>query len=95
MVLRRELKLTSNGCEQLQGLTNEMATAFPDWGPSFASLLISVIILNQLVGPALFKEAVLRVGEAPKSFTAAARTRDKLASLKIEEPRVDNHDEAP
>lgn len=46
------------------GLAKEVAAEFPAWGDSFATTMIAVIVLNQLVGPPLFKWAVKRVGEA-------------------------------
>ena len=46
------------------GLAKGVATEFPEWGTSFATVMISVIIINQFVGPPLFKWAIKRVGEA-------------------------------
>lgn len=46
------------------GLAKEAAAEFPAWGDAFATTMIAVIVLNQLVGPPLFKWAVKRVGEA-------------------------------
>ncbi len=46
------------------GLAKEMAGNFPDWGPSVATIIISVIILNELVGPLFFKWSINLVGEA-------------------------------
>ncbi len=46
------------------GLAKEVAGEFPAWGGSFATLIISVIVLNQLVGPPLFKWALNLAGEA-------------------------------
>ncbi|MEK6256833.1 MAG: cation:proton antiporter [Chloroflexota bacterium] len=46
------------------GLAKEISDEFPLWGDSFATVLISVIILNQLVGPPLFKWAINLVGES-------------------------------
>lgn len=46
------------------GLAKEVAGEFPGWGGSFATLIISVIVLNQLVGPPLFKLALNLAGEA-------------------------------
>lgn len=45
------------------GLTSLVSTQFPDWGPSFATIMIGIIVLNQIVGPPLFKYALRRVGE--------------------------------
>ncbi len=46
------------------GLAKEVAGQFPSWGGSFATLIISVIVLNQVVGPPLFKWALDLAGEA-------------------------------
>jgi len=46
------------------GLAKEVAASFPDWGDSLCSLLVSVIVLNQLVGPPLFKLALIQAGDA-------------------------------
>lgn len=45
-------------------LAKEVAGAFPAWGPEFASIMTSVIVLNQIAGPPLFKWAVKHSGEA-------------------------------
>ena len=46
------------------GLSKAVAVEFPEWGISFATIIISVIVLNQIVGPPLFKWAISLVGEA-------------------------------
>lgn len=46
------------------GLAREVAAEFPSFGTSFATLMIAVIVVNQLVGPPLMKWAIRRVGEA-------------------------------
>jgi Kef-type K+ transport system membrane component KefB len=46
------------------GLTTEVAVEFPEWGVSFATVMISVIVINQIVGPSFFKMAINLVGEA-------------------------------
>ena len=46
------------------GLAKEVGGAFPAWGPAFATLMISTIVVNQLVGPTLFKWALVWVKEA-------------------------------
>ena len=45
------------------GLATVVATTFPEWGPEFATIVISVIVINQIVGPPLFKWSIQRVGE--------------------------------
>jgi Trk K+ transport system NAD-binding subunit len=46
------------------GLAKEVAGEFPAWGPAFATVIISVIVINQFVGPPLFKNVLQRVKEA-------------------------------
>jgi Trk K+ transport system NAD-binding subunit/Kef-type K+ transport system membrane component KefB len=45
------------------GLATVVASTFPEWGAEFATIVISVIVLNQIVGPPLFKWAINIVGE--------------------------------
>ncbi|MDB4583181.1 cation:proton antiporter [Draconibacterium sp.] len=40
-----------------------VSSSFPEWGHELATIIIAVIIVNQLVGPPLFKWAIKRVGE--------------------------------
>ncbi len=46
------------------GLVTVVAGEFTDWGQELATVLISVIILNQLIGPPLFKWVLNYVGES-------------------------------
>jgi Trk K+ transport system NAD-binding subunit/Kef-type K+ transport system membrane component KefB len=46
------------------GLAREVAVQFPDLGVSFATLIISVVVLNEIFGPLFLKAALKRVGEA-------------------------------
>jgi Trk K+ transport system NAD-binding subunit/mannitol/fructose-specific phosphotransferase system IIA component (Ntr-type)/Kef-type K+ transport system membrane component KefB len=45
------------------GLAKEVVVEFPEWGPAFATVMISVIVANQIVGPPLFKWALHIVDE--------------------------------
>jgi len=45
------------------GLAIVIAEKYPAWGEEFATVIIGVIVLNQLVGPPLFKWAITKVGE--------------------------------
>ncbi|MCF6247907.1 MAG: cation:proton antiporter [Desulfobacula sp.] len=45
------------------GLAKEVAVEFPEFGNSFATIIISIIVLNQLVGPPLFKLAIRLIKE--------------------------------
>ncbi|MBN1113766.1 MAG: cation:proton antiporter [Oligoflexia bacterium] len=46
------------------GLAKEVAVEFPGWGSSFATLMISVIVINQIIGPVLHKWVLNIIGEA-------------------------------
>jgi Trk K+ transport system NAD-binding subunit/Kef-type K+ transport system membrane component KefB len=46
------------------GLATIIAVEYPGWGAEFATVMISVIVLNQVVGPPLFKWALHKIGEA-------------------------------
>jgi Kef-type K+ transport system membrane component KefB len=48
------------------GLAVKLGAIFPDWGAPVASLILSVVTLNQIVGPVFLKLALERVGEARK-----------------------------
>ena len=48
------------------GLAAKVAGEFDVWGAEFATIIIAVIVLNQIVGPPLFKWAIVRVREAHK-----------------------------
>ncbi len=44
------------------GLALEVVRRFPDWGPDFATIAVSAISINQLIGPVAMKVALLRAG---------------------------------
>lgn len=46
------------------GLTTLIAAEFPSWGYEFQTVIIAIIVLNQLIGPPLFKLALNYVGES-------------------------------
>jgi Trk K+ transport system NAD-binding subunit/Kef-type K+ transport system membrane component KefB len=46
------------------GLTTLIAAEFPVWGQQFETIIIAIIVINQLVGPPLFKWAINLVGES-------------------------------
>ena len=45
------------------GLAREVAVQFPDLGTAFATLIISVVVLNEIFGPLFLKAALRRAGE--------------------------------
>jgi len=46
------------------GLAKGVVVVFPEWGAAFATMIISVIVANQIVGPPLFKWVIHIVGES-------------------------------
>lgn len=46
------------------GLAREVAVQFPQLGDAFATLIVSVVVLNEVAGPLFLKAALRRVGEA-------------------------------
>ena len=52
------------------GLASEMGVLFPGFGADFQTALIAVILINQIVGPVLFRVAARAVGEAGKGGNA-------------------------
>jgi Trk K+ transport system NAD-binding subunit len=45
------------------GLAVIIEESFPDWGKELATVIIGVIVLNQVFGPPFFKWAIQRLGE--------------------------------
>lgn len=52
------------------GLTLIAAQEFPEWGVPFQTLMVSLIAINQLVGPILFRNALARAGEIGRMDSA-------------------------
>ncbi len=48
------------------GLVTVVAAAFPAWGEEFETILIAVIVLNQVLGPPFFKWSITKMGESHK-----------------------------
>jgi Trk K+ transport system NAD-binding subunit/Kef-type K+ transport system membrane component KefB/mannitol/fructose-specific phosphotransferase system IIA component (Ntr-type) len=45
------------------GLAREVIVEFPEFGSSFATIIISIVVLNQIFGPPLFKRAIKKMKE--------------------------------
>ncbi len=45
------------------GLSTVIAKEFPSWGPDFYTVIIAIIVINQVIGPPLFKWALGKLGE--------------------------------
>jgi hypothetical protein len=46
------------------GIAAEVALSFPTWGSAFQSVIVAVIIINQIIGPILCTLVLNRIGEA-------------------------------
>ena len=63
------------------GLTAVVAAEFKNWGDELASIILAIIILNQLIGPPLFKWALFYVGESHVKPDSAFTETKGLAVL--------------
>ena len=63
------------------GLAALVGHAFPDWGKEFETIVIAMIILNQLIGPPLFKFALNFVHESHKKPKIYKEDRGKRAYI--------------
>lgn len=45
------------------GLSTAIANEFSDWGVLFSTSIIAMIVINQFIGPPLFKYALMKIGE--------------------------------
>jgi Trk K+ transport system NAD-binding subunit/Kef-type K+ transport system membrane component KefB len=55
------------------GLAKEVAVDFPQWGNVFATTIMAVIVVNQILGPPAEKWLLKRAGEARADLTGGAR----------------------
>lgn len=46
------------------GLTRMAAVRFPPWGAEFQTLVAAVIVANLIIGPPLFRAAIVATGES-------------------------------
>ncbi|NRA44663.1 MAG: cation:proton antiporter [Oligoflexales bacterium] len=49
------------------GLAKQVSDSFPSWGSGFTTILVSVIIINEIIGSVFFKWALFLAGEAKTS----------------------------
>lgn len=45
------------------GLANLVASSFPPWGTEAATLILGTVVINEMLGPVLFRAALSRAGE--------------------------------
>lgn len=46
------------------GLARVAGARFPDWGPHFQTLMVSIVVCNLTIGPPLFRYSLIQMGEA-------------------------------
>ncbi len=63
------------------GLAALIGNAFPDWGKAFETIVIAIIILNQILGPPMFKFALNFVHEAHKKPKVYKEDKGKRAYI--------------
>lgn len=63
------------------GLVAVVSAKYPDWGAEFSTILIAVIVLNQIIGPPLFKWSILLVGESHRKRDLLHENRLKRAII--------------
>jgi len=59
------------------GLVSIVSQKYPEWGVEFATVLVTVIVINQIVGPPLFKWSILKVGESHRKHDMLHEEREK------------------
>ncbi|MTI33515.1 monovalent cation:proton antiporter family protein [Xanthovirga aplysinae] len=60
------------------GLTTIVAREFNVWGEQFAAVIIGAIVINEFLGPPLFKWSIALVGEAHKRGETKENQRDVI-----------------
>ncbi len=70
------------------GLAAVLAMEFPTWGVRLQTLLVALIAIDELVGPALFRVGLARAGETDGG------TRRPLIVVSNREPYLHNYDSA-
>jgi len=63
------------------GLATLVSSTFPEWGHEFETIIIAIIVINQILGPPLFKWAIKYVGEAHTKKDFEADTKEHHALI--------------
>mmetsp|Transcript_7801 Transcript_7801/g.15238 ORF Transcript_7801/g.15238 Transcript_7801/m.15238 type:complete len:131 (+) Transcript_7801:1-393(+) len=77
------------------GLAKDVAHQFPEWGHVFASMMIFTMAINQIVGPPLFKYAIVAMGENRVKQPKQATTKAVELELPAKGPTVTRRDPSP
>ncbi|EDQ87531.1 uncharacterized protein MONBRDRAFT_27313 [Monosiga brevicollis MX1] len=64
-------------------LTEEIKEEFQPWGEDYATTVVSVLVIGQIVGPLTFKWAVQRAGEAHQAGAAAVSGNAANAAARL------------
>ncbi len=70
------------------GLATIISSEYPTWGPGFATMIIAVIVLNQIIGPPFFKWAINIAGETHKKGDAAASAQQRILIFGLESQSI-------
>jgi len=63
------------------GLANLVKQTWAGWGEGAATLLLGTVVINELIGPVLFRMALARAGEIGRNIEPAQSARPAHASL--------------
>ena len=65
------------------GLVTLVSSLYPDAGASMRTLLLSLIAINQIVGPMLFRRALVQSGEIPQAPAPNATSAPAAGSIPV------------
>jgi Kef-type K+ transport system membrane component KefB len=68
------------------GLAGLVRTSFPGWGEGASTLLLGTIVVNEMMGPILFRAALVRAGEVGKKHEPGPTEEPAHVSLLPERP---------
>ncbi len=63
------------------GLATEVAAEYPSWGGEFETIVIALIVMNQFVGPPLFKWAIIKTGESHRRADTSDFENVRIATI--------------
>jgi Kef-type K+ transport system membrane component KefB/Trk K+ transport system NAD-binding subunit len=63
------------------GLSTIISHEFPEWGNQFETIVIAIVVINQLIGPPLFKWALNYVGETHLKAKMTLETNNRDAVI--------------
>jgi len=65
------------------GLARTVAARFPHWGDEFSTLAVSIIVINLLIGPVLFRASIVAMNESRSTLEHAL---DRVNSATASDP---------